>query len=433
MKILKKILVAILILESRLIIAKYKPFIVAVTGSVGKTSTKDAVYEVLKLKFKYVRKSEKSMNSEIGLPLTVIGAPNAWYSVSGWLRNILAGLKVIISKNAYPDCLVLEVGADHPGDIKDITKWLHTDISIITKISSTPVHVEFFNSPEQLFEEKAYLATAVKDNGYLILYADDEKVMSLKDRVANKSIGVLSFGLNENASVRGVYSGIAIGEDNNPKGFNFDLIIGNEKATVGVNNVIGQTYMYPLLSSATVGVAVGLAMNEIVNALSKYEAPKGRMNIIAGINGSIIIDDTYNSSPDAVESALKTLSEMKTLGSKIAVLGDMMELGKYATSEHRKIGAMVSKIANVLVTVGPRSHFTAEEAQNSGMPKDSIYSFDDSIKAGKFLETLVKTGDIVLIKGSQSIRMERVTRALLKEPEKADRLLVRQEREWQRK
>ncbi|MEK9177708.1 MAG: Mur ligase family protein, partial [Patescibacteria group bacterium] len=148
---MKKLVIWILTIESRLIIGKYKPFIVAITGSVGKTSTKDAIYCVLKNRERYARKSEKSMNSEIGLPLTIIGASNAWHSFSGWLRNIMLGAKMIINRVDYPNCLILEIGADHPGDIRKVARWLHPDIVVITRISKTPVHVEFFKSSEEVF------------------------------------------------------------------------------------------------------------------------------------------------------------------------------------------------------------------------------------------------------------------------------------------
>ncbi|MFA6295311.1 MAG: UDP-N-acetylmuramoyl-tripeptide--D-alanyl-D-alanine ligase [Candidatus Paceibacterota bacterium] len=416
-----------------MIIRKYKPFVVAVTGSVGKTSTKDAIYCVLKDQSKFVRKSEKSMNSEIGLPLTIIGVANAWHNMAGWMKNIIAGLNLIIWKKDYPDCLILEIGADHPGDIKKVVKWLHPDIAVITKVSSTPVHVEFFKSPEQVFEEKAALATGVKNNGTLVLFADDEKVMSLANcligGVKNKVVTVVSYGLNFTATVKGLNDQI-IYENGSIKGLSFNVATDSMTAPVFIRNVIGNVYMYPLLAAVAVGKARGVTLELMVKALSDFEAPHGRMNVISGINGSTIIDDTYNSSPDAVMSALETLKGLQCSGSKIAILGDMMELGKYSAEEHRKIGKEVGKIANQLITIGQRSRATAEEAVNNGLEALSIHSFDTSNEASDFARSIVKAGDIVLVKGSQSVRAEKVVKVLLKEPEKADKLLVRQEKEW---
>ena len=458
MRILKKILVWILTIESRLIIGKYKPFIVAITGSVGKTSTKDAIYCVLKNRERYARKSDKSMNSEIGLPLTIIGAPNAWHSFSGWLRNIMLGAKMIINRVDYPNCLILEIGADHPGDIRKVARWLHPDIVVITRISKTPVHVEFFKSSEEVFKEKAFLARVVKDGGTLILFADDDKVMTLGEipkvlnatkNMKDKKIEVLTFGIDMPATARGEnYMGSI------QSGISFTLDLADEKVPVSTHGVLGKVYLYSLLAAAVVGKVRNIPLADIVKSLNGYEAPRGRMNIIPGINGSMLIDDTYNSSPDAVMSALETLKELKSevtsnaikedfglvnlsnipIGQvshrKIAVLGDMMELGRFSTDEHRKIGREAAGIVNILITVGPRAQMIAEEALRSGIPADYVKCFDSSSDAAPYVASIAGAGDIILVKGSQSPRLERVTKALLREPEKADKLLVRQEEEW---
>src|SRR3989338_4025790 len=143
----KKLIVFIITLEARAVLRKYKPKIVAVTGSVGKTSAKDAIYAVL-AKSARVRKSEKSFNSEVGLPLTVLGAPNAWSNPLRWLQNIVDGIFIILFTVEYPEWLVLEVGADRPGDIRSLSKWLQVDVAVITRLPEVPVHVEFFDSAE---------------------------------------------------------------------------------------------------------------------------------------------------------------------------------------------------------------------------------------------------------------------------------------------
>lgn len=430
MKILKKIIISLLILESRLILAKYRPFIVAVTGSVGKTSTKDAIYTGLKSSSAYVRKSEKSMNSEIGLPLTIIGVPNAWYKLSGWVKNLWDGLCLILFKYSYPDTLILEVGADHPGDIKNIAKWLKPNIAVITKVSSTPVHVEFFKSPEEVFQEKAFLATSVRSGGTVVLFADSDKVMSVADMVKGKNTKVLSFGLNKDAVVRGVFGKMSYDSSGHPLGFDFEVCVDGQTYKTKIDQAIGDVYMYPVLASVAVAKAKGIETSVVIQALSKFEVPKGRMNLIAGINDSTIIDDTYNSSPDAVLFALSALKSLETAGKKIAILGDMMELGKYSSEEHRKIGKALVGVVDGLITVGSRSQLTADEALRSGFPEENVHSFARSTEVADFIIPRIKSGDIILVKGSQSVRMERIVAALLKEPQKADRLLVRQEKEW---
>ncbi|MFA6314751.1 MAG: UDP-N-acetylmuramoyl-tripeptide--D-alanyl-D-alanine ligase [Candidatus Paceibacterota bacterium] len=435
---IKKILISILTWEARLIIRKYKPFIVAVTGSVGKTSTKDAIYCAIQDQRGFVRKSEKSMNSEIGLPLTIIGVPNAWHSLPGWWNNIVVGFKQIIFRSVYPDCLVLEIGADHPGDIKNVCKWLKPSIAVLTKISDTPVHVEFFKSPEEVFEEKIALAKAVKKGGTVVLFADDHKVDKLAEELKGNGIKIITYGTSPESTVCGVdlkvvYSGNETGEIKSPIGISFSFKIEGKEWPIILKGVLGRPYMYPLLSAIAIGHDMNVDIPTIIKSFSEYEPPRGRMRILEGVNDSILIDDTYNSSPDAAVSALETLRDLDCTGDKIAVLGDMMELGKYAGEEHRKIGDLASKIVKRLILVGPRSGSTYDEALKNGMPAESMSHFDSSDHVFEYLSSIVKAGDIVLIKGSQSMRMEKIVKALLKEPQKADRLLVRQENEWLRK
>lgn len=428
MKFVKKILVFILILESRLVLRKYKPFVIAVTGSVGKTSTKDAIYDVIKSKSSYVRKSQKSLNSEIGLPLTIIGVPNAWYSLSGWIKNINAGLKLIFTRQEYPDTLVIEVGADHPGDIKKVAPWLSPNIAVITRVSSTPVHVEFFGSPEEVLEEKSSLALNVKNGGTAILYGDGDNLNSLAEELFKKGIKVIRFGTKETLEV--CTNNYATTYEDGPSGFCFDLSIDSVSVPVSMNGIIGNTYMYPLGAAASVGKVKGMQVGEIAKLLPNYEAPNGRMNIISGLNGSTLIDDTYNSSPDATVAALESLKSLECSGNRIAILGDMMELGKYSAEQHRLVGKKAAECVSKLVVVGPRSRATLESAVESGMSPESVWKYDNAKEAVAEIVKIIGPHDIVLIKGSQSVRMERVTEALMRDPREAKDLLVRQDKEW---
>jgi UDP-N-acetylmuramoyl-tripeptide--D-alanyl-D-alanine ligase len=440
MSFIKNILVVILTLEARLILRKYKPFIVAVTGSVGKTSTKDAIFTVLTSsavctdqKMCFVRKSDKSMNSEIGLPLSIIGVPNAWRSMSGWIGNIITGLGLILRHQEYPDCLVLEVGADHPGDIQSVARWLRPDIAVITKVSSTPVHVEFFDSPEEVFIEKASLAQAVKERGVVVLNGDDDKTLSIKDLISKSDCSVITFGLSDKVHMRGYNESLVYKDLNgvqSPVGSSFMLDMKSAQFPVTIDTGLGRSYIYTLLAAAAVGQARGMKEFDIAKALGMYIVPPGRMNSIQGINGSTLIDDTYNSSPDAALSALETLQSVVCSGTKIAVLGDMMELGKYASEEHRRVGVAAAGVVERLVTVGQRSRWTAEEALKKGMAPGRVSSFDTAEQAGAFLVPLVAAGDVILVKGSQSIRMEKVSQVLLRDVDRAHELLVRQEKEW---
>src|SRR3989344_5852186 len=178
MKLFKGIIVALLTLEAKLILKKYKPQIVAVTGSVGKTSTKEAIFCVLSRKFN-TRRSEKSYNSELGVPLAIIGVSNAWHSPFEWLRNGIVGLKLIMFRQKYPAVLILEFGADRPGDIARHASWVKPDVAVITPIGEVPVHVEFFAGPEDVARERAKLLEALTAKGTAVLNGDDLTVLEM--------------------------------------------------------------------------------------------------------------------------------------------------------------------------------------------------------------------------------------------------------------
>ncbi len=420
-KIFKKIVVAVLTLEAKLVLRKYKPKIVAVTGSVGKTTAKDSVYTVLSSAF-FVRKSEKSFNSEIGVPLSILGCQNGKNNPVIWMKNILEGLAVVLLKNHYPKWLVLEVGADKPGDIEEIAKWLRPDVVVITRFADVPAHVEFFDSPKAVAEEKKKLAKYMKKDGFLILNYDDGEVLSIKQS-SNKH--TTTFGFSEDADV--VASNESFLYDNGRlKGITFKVNFGGTSLPVNLHGVLGVQHIYPALAAIAVGSTQGLNLVQMSQALSTdHETQPGRMRIVDGIKGSIIIDDSYNASPLAVEYALKTLGILETNGRKIAVLGDMMELGDYTVAEHKKIGEMVAKTCDILVTVGVRSRDIANGALANKMNSSNIFQFEDSRKAGDYLKNFIEKDDIVLVKGSRwAMRMERVVKRIMAHPERAKDMLV---------
>ncbi len=416
----KKIILSILETEARAVLKKYHPTIIAVTGSVGKTSTKDAIYTVLSSQVKHVRKSEKSFNSEIGVPLTVLGVDNAWSDPLLWIQNIFHGLELILWKAEYPEMLIVEVGADHPGDIRRTASWLKPHIAVVTKVSEVPVHVEFFPSREALLEEKSQLPKCARKDGILVLSEDDEDVRKMGEGVPQK---VFSFGQKFSAKVTASGEKIEY-ENGRPAGMSFTVKYEGESASVFVHGILGVQQVFPVLAAITVGIASGMTLEKAVKALEKHVAPRGRMNVLRGINDTILIDDSYNSSPDALREALLVLGKVENTGKKIAVLGDMMELGKYSIDEHKKAGELARKMATVIVTVGQRTKVMAEGVSSG------IISFNTSNEAADYVRRIVEKGDVVLVKGSQSARMERVSKALLAEPEKAKDLLVRQEPEW---
>jgi UDP-N-acetylmuramoyl-tripeptide--D-alanyl-D-alanine ligase len=428
---LRNILTKILTFEARLILRKYKPRVIAVTGSVGKTSTKDAIYAVISTRY-HARKSEKSFNSEIGVPLTVLGCPNGWSSPVVWFYNVLRGARLIVTKRPYPEYLVLEVGADHPGDIASITRWMKPDIAVMTRMSETPVHVEYFDSPDAVLMEKMHLAKALSRSGTVVANADDELFMR---EVAKLDTRRVTFGMARDSDVKidEVLISYSDGAHALPQGEKITLSVGDEKAFVEVEGIVGGHLAYPFAAARAVAQVLGMERIDWDKVLGGYESARGRMRLIPGIAGSTLIDDSYNASPIAVHEALKTLEEMTTKGRKIAVLADMKELGEYTKREHEKVGERVAHVAHTVVAVGEASHDIADRAVSAGLPQNRAEWFTDSVKAGEYLRDFVRVGDIVLIKGSQSMRMERVTKILMKEGLDPKDYLVRQEEEWQKR
>ncbi len=425
--VLKHIIVTIITWEARMLIWRKRPSIIGITGSVGKTSTKDAIYTVIKTKVR-ARKSEKSFNSEIGVPLTILGLPNGWNDPFRWIKNVVDGALVALFPGNYPDWLVLEIGVDRPGDIARLTSWIKPDIVVMTRLPDVPVHVEFFSSPEAVIAEKRQLVDALKQEGVLVFNNDDEAVVAIKDDVRQQSIGYSRYSLSP-------FTGSAdkiVYENGRPAGFEFTLTHGSDAVVVRVAGSLGVQHAYNYAAAMAVGSIFGISIQESAAALSGHVPPPGRMRIIEGIKGSIILDDTYNASPVAMERAVETLKEVRTVGRKIAILGDMMELGSYSMGEHEKVGHMIADVADLLVTVGIRSRGIAEGALGAGMHEANIRQYEDARWAGKELEELLEQDDIVLVKGSQSIRAERAVEEIMLEPEKAPELLVRQDPMWQR-
>ena len=400
---------------------------------VGKSSTKEAIYTVLKNHFK-VRASHKNYNNEIGLPLTVLGEFSAVKSIFGWLKIFLRGLILIIFKNKnYPKILILEMAADHPGDIDYLLKITPCQIGVITAIS--PTHLEFFKNVENVAKEKSLIVTKLKPHQWAIVNADDEMIMRAKPKI---KAHVFTFGLLKTADVRAIEVSLSqeiINDKLQIGGLNFKLQYSGNFVPVVLPHIIAKHQIYSVLAAAAVGLVLELNLIEAVEALKNFRGLAGRMRLLAGKNESWIIDDSYNSSPKAVEKALETLVEIKTPpeARKWVVLGDMLELGEIAKTAHQEIGELVAKNNfQYLVAVGQFANEMVVGAKRAGMGVDQLFSFSDALTAANFLIDKIKPGDVILVKGSQGIRLERLVKEIMAEPERVKELLVRQGEEWMR-
>jgi len=405
----------------------YKPVVIGVAGSIGKTSTKEAIYAVLS-KSMLVRKSAKSYNNEFGVPLTVLGLESAFSSPVKWLLTLIQA-QSIASGNAidYPECIVLEMGSDHLGDVHKLMAIAHPNIGVLTAIA--PVHLEFFETFQNVKMEESTIVRELDEADAAIVNADDQEASVYAKKTSAESI---TFGFAESAQVRGSNMKLFTQKENGGFALSFTLQLSGESADVLLPHALSASHAYAALAAAAVGKRLQMSISEIVQGLAEFVPPPGRMNYVEGIKHTHIIDDTYNSSPQAAEASLDVLKDFPTDGKRFAVLGDMAELGNETKPLHVRVGAYVMGCADVLITVGEKARDIAHGARDAGMHEDDVFSFANSSEAGKFLQDRIKENDVILIKGSQVARLEKVVKEVMAEPNLAPELLVRQESYWQK-
>jgi len=421
---MRKILQSILKTLTRSVLKKYRPVIITVTGSVGKTSTKEAIYHVLKNHFGeiMVRRNQRNYNNEIGVPLTIFGLETGGRSIFRWLLRFLKIFWMVIVRVTYPSFLVLEMGADRPGDIEYLTNFIQPDVGVITAIGEIPVHVEFFSAPDQVAQEKRKLVSRLKEDGVAILNYDDDKVREMAEGLKSK---ILTYGLKEKADVRAINYELKVSPSTAliTSELNFKLEFKGSTVPAKLINVLGIQHLYSALAAAATGITFGMNLVEIVEALKELQPLPGRMHLIKGIKNTLIIDDSYNAALLSVEAAIDSLKIFEGRR-KITVLGDMLEIGEYAPEAHRRAGRKAAEIADLIFAVGSRAKFIVESATKSGFDEKKIFQFDVSADAAKIVQEQIQEGDIILVKGSRAMKMEEIIKEIMAEPDKAEELLV---------
>jgi len=425
--IFKRFVTYLLVKEAAYLLRRHQPTIIAITGSVGKTTAKDAIYAAIKNSVS-ARKSEKSFNSDIGVPLTVLGLPNAWSSPLGWCKNLMDGALAALFSKEYPAVLVLETGIDRPGDMATLTKWLKPDIVVMTRLPDVPVHVEFFPTPEAVAIEKMHLAAALKPDGTFI-YNHDDTILEAQAATVRQTH--VTFGRYLEADFKGLQDAIVYDADT-PTGVSFFITHIGQRYPVTLQGTVGSHQVYACAAALAVAATLGIELSAAAQSLSELRTPNGRLRLIPGVKASMILDDTYNASPAATELALQTLGEIKYAKRKIAVLGDMLELGRFSSEAHEQVGTIAARVATHLVTVGVRARKIAEGALEAGLTEKNIYQYDDMARAGRELQAFLQPGDVVLVKASQGMRAELLVEEIMAAPETAESVLVRQEAHWKR-
>ncbi len=402
---MRKILQSILRFLARRMITRYQPVVIGVTGSVGKTSTKEAIYEVLHRNF-FVRKSYGNINNEIGIPLAVLGIEPSgtrerratwqtrWRLIVGVVRAIWQAWGPLPLK--FPKILVLEIGADRPGDIAYLSEMVKPQIAVISAIGGVPVHVEFYPTPQAVAREKAHILDYLGNQGVAVLNADDAIVSGLKKQVHGR---IISFGITHKADIWASDISHYVVHDR-IEGVSFKIHKGDSFVPVRVSGLIAGHQIYSLLAAAAVGVQFGMNLVEISSALEAVEPFKHRMTLVPGIKNTSLIDDTYNASPLSMQAALEALKDFGQNRRKIAVLGDMKELGTYSQEAHKKIGKLALASAKVLITIGELS---------KDMGGQHVASTADAILK---LKEIIQEGDVILVKGSRALKMEAIIDAL---------------------
>ena len=340
--------------------------VVCLTGSNGKTSTKDFSASVASTKFR-VNKTEGNLNNHIGLPLTILAATTA------------------------DEVCVWEIGMNHAGEIEPLARLARPDIGIITNIGVA--HIEYLGSREAIAQEKGMLGEVLSADAVLVLPSTDEFTPALAART----------------KARVVPAGTADGlhaENLRPSshGLDFDLVRGQERVATHLP-VTGEHMMRNALLAVSAGLELGLSLRECASGLAATKLSARRLACL-DVRGVTVLDDSYNANPDSMEAALHALRGLPGGGRRFAVLGRMGELGDYANEGYRRVGRTAASTMDVLIAVGPETAPLVDEASASGLA--DVRHAADTAEAARLLRELSRPGDAVVIKGSRAARMERV-------------------------
>ncbi len=432
---MRSLFIALLHRLTRRVLVRYHPTIIGITGSVGKTTTKEAVCVILGQSGQRLGGAAGSFNTEIGVPLTVLGVHHSpGRSPLGWIRVFSHAIALLIRRSKeYPEVLVLELGADQPGDI-DRLLALVSPITIGVLTAVAPTHLDGFGSIEAVAKEKQKLLKGLKKNATAIFSEEEPQLQGVRRQLKT---AVITVGATEKSDlevfeVHSSFKGIA----HNVPGTFFKLRYKGSVVPCFIPGVFGM----PSARAVAFGAAAAMVLNRnllsISEALKHFTPPPGRLRVIPGVKHTTLIDDTYNSSPRAAHTALETLfhiedNEMEAIARRIVVFGDMAELGSESDALHRALGAHVAELRpDLFLAVGPRMVEAYRSAIDDGYPEAQAFHFDDVAPAARFLQDRLHPSDIVLIKGSQIMRMERAVKELMAEPLRAAELLVRQGPEW---
>jgi UDP-N-acetylmuramoyl-tripeptide--D-alanyl-D-alanine ligase len=351
--------------------------LVAITGSNGKTTTKEMCAAILGVAGPCL-KNRGNLNNEIGLPLT------------------------LLERDAAHRTLVVEIGMNHRGEIAPLAAIARPTVGVITNVGTA--HIEHLGSRDAIAQEKGDLIAALLPGASAVLNADDPRALAQRARTRAR---VLRFGMAADAEVRAERV-TALGE----RGFAFDLMSEDKRTAVQVAGLADST-VPNALAAAAAALAAGASLADVAEGLARYQPIGGRMERVALPRNIILINDTYNANPQSMQVALESLAKLKGSSRGIAVLGDMGELGDAALAAHRSAGALVAELRlDHLFALGRFARPLAEAAVGAGMAAERVHVGDSHEQVAAALRDLLQGNDWVLVKGSRSMKMERVVDAL---------------------
>jgi len=354
---------------------KFKTFNICVTGSNGKTTTKEIIAHILSQEFPLL-KTSGNYNNEIGIPLT------------------------LLQLDKSHKLLVAEMGMRGLGEIKILTNFIPPDLAVITNVGEA--HIGLLGSKDNIFKAKTELLQSLDKEGITILNRDDPYFFKMSKIVKDKKL--YTFGIENKSDI--MACNVRMESD---KGMRFTLEVQNGKSREIYFPLLGRHNIYNALAAAAAAFALGIELDLIEKGLSSFKPLDLHMQFSNFYNGIKIINDSYNASPLSVKSALETLAEVAQKNRKIAILGDMLELGEKADFYHREIGKEVAKLSiDTLITVGQGGKIIAQSSKEEGMAEERIFSFEKNEKKNlsKKLLSLTKPGDFILLKGSREMKME---------------------------
>ncbi|MBF6589273.1 MAG: alanine racemase, partial [Ktedonobacterales bacterium] len=398
------------------ILRAWHPTVIAVAGSTGKTTTKEAIAEVLSLRWPTFR-SWRNFNDLLGLPLSL-----------GRLEPT-------------HQFVVVEMGADHPGEIAELCAVARPTIGVITNVS--PTHLLYFGSLAALADELGQLPASLPPDGLAVLNADDPTTGAMLARTAARPLLFAPRAPTDPAETRILarYAALPLGEEGRTALTLSPFEEGLSSAPVTFPHLHGDHWAYAVLAALTIGEVLGVAQGEALEALRELEPLPGRMRWLAGADGAALLDDSHNATPASAAAGLASLSAIAAAqrAPRIAILGDMLRLGNLEHEAHRALGGAAAARADYLVTQGVRAETLAEEAMRAGLSAERIaitHTAEDAATAARTFAAQARAVSgahaIIYIKGSEEMRMEQVTARLLAHPEQAEECLDRQAQAWQR-